>query len=489
MNTRPMTVVTGLLLAACALGTSAVADEADTEEPLRDLRRDIERIDSRNRADYGSRTNYLVRPGLLADRSKRTVTCYAEATAIRDDEPVEFFLIGPQSGHDYEAVARAHVSPGDVRQALLFLGMQPGRSVDADALRFWPKGERVIVHVAWTEEGVERQAGIEELVFDHKTGKPLDASGLVFTGSRYVEDRDGRQVLAADWYEPHSIAANYNERDSVLDVPRRAAQADMYRRQTLNPKLRLPTNCLLRVTLKPECEAGRRRVLDAAMHVSSATNRPAADLRDLTVRIEAPAESKPWPPKQPNGLAGAFEMFRKAVGSGRDPFVTLHLGSRLSLAVIHRLCTLLAAVEGEAGIRVDPPPTGDLHYRAFLPPESYRDREERIGQPWELHVGRAEDGGYTALLCHIEQIWREGKLRPDLDVTEVPLDGPSSLREEIDARGPGLAAIIVYAPGEMTYGHLMRFLRPMLATHPNIHVFLEDNGPPDGEAARPAAAP
>ena len=121
---------------------------------------------------------------------------------------------------------------------------------------------------------------------------------------------------------------------------------------------------------------------------------------------------------------------------------------------------------------MEPPATGRLYYMAFLPNEKFRDRDSRLAQPWELHFARA-DGRSRATLTQIEEVWKEDKIRPELRPHHVPVASPEVLRKEIDARGPGLPVILVFAPPDLAYEELLRFVSPMLSTHGAIHVFQE----------------
>lgn len=468
---------------ACILASGLGHGAGDTAETVRarHLAKVAESHEA-NQVKYKGSPDVLLLPGLLADRRAQQITCHAEATGIHHTEPVEFFLVSPESGHDYEAMAVALVKPGDVRKGLEFIGMTPGECVDFTQLHFWPKGERVVVTLHWDIAGESRKARIEELILDRDSQQTLPASGLVFIGGRFLEDPDsgGERVLSADRYDPFSIAANYNEGHSILDVPRQAAQGDMYRRQTLNPDLLLPTNQLIRVTFEPEYKDGRKRVMDVTLHVSAREDGTAMGLEDIAVRLDAPESAN----VQPTGdLAGLLKTFQRLVEEGHDPFVNLRTDDQLSLQSLRELCVLLRSIEGENGIRVGPPPEGRLYYRAFSPPDSYRDRNARIAQPWELHLALRE-GTLSAGLTQIEETWKDGELRPQLTVSDIPLGGPETLRNEIDKRGAKLAVILVYADKAITQGQLMSYITPMLPTHPTVHVFVGEGEAPAEPGAR-----
>ncbi|GAI08008.1 unnamed protein product, partial [marine sediment metagenome] len=167
-----------------------------------------------------------------------------------------------------------------------------------------------------------------------------------------------------------------------------------------------------------------------------------------------------------------LEKFAKMTETGHDPFVTLRFGDDLTLKAVHDLCVILSSIETEKGIRIEPPLPGHLYYKAFMPDESFRQREERISQPWELHLS-VENSKITGVLTQIEQIWKDGKVWPDLKVKDYPVADPEALRKELDNRGPGLPVVLVFAQSGVTYGQLTTFIKPVLSTHPTIHVFAD----------------
>ena len=56
-----------------------------------------------------------------------------------------------------------------------------------------------------------------------------------------------------------------------------------------------------------------------------------------------------------------------------------------------------------------------------------------------------------------------------------PVPGDILLRWLTPARSeaPDLAVLLVFAPGAMRYGDLKPYLSAVLATHPNLYVFVE----------------
>ena len=154
--------------------------------------------------------------------------------------------------------------------------------------------------------------------------------------------------------------------------------------------------------LEPEYTDGKQRIRDLELTVGVRTNRPGRAVGDLTFTVS--------PPGKPLGLTEMLAAFTGTVAQGHDPFVRIRFGPRCSLGALHEACKILASIESERGIRIEPPPDDQLYYRAFLPDEDMRDRDRRIMQPWELHLAATNDA-LQGTLVHIDETWRDGRIR------------------------------------------------------------------------------
>jgi len=405
-------------------------------------------------------------PRVLVDLEKHTVTFYAEATGNAPREPVEFFLIGKESGNAYEAIAVALADPGEINSGLLMLGLPPGRSTDPRATRFWPKGERVIM----TFNGIRA----ETLIRDARTGKPLATNGFVYTGSHMVPAEDGRApVLAAQTRPPFAIASNYNEPDSLLDVPWQAPQTAVYTHQVLNRDFLFKPGERLMVVIAPEYPDGKRRVQDLQLKIGIGgpiTNVPPS-MADVRFAVT----------KQTSGTnlleAATIEHltagFTAMIDDGRDPFVEVTIQPEMPLGLMRQTAAILKTIDSENGIRIEPPAPGELYYQAFLPNEAFRHHRDRFIQPWELHL----DATGTSVLTRIDEHWTHGEAKPDLTTEDIPVGSANDLLEILSTQNPDVRGIYVFTPPALSYGELMRMIRPVLPTHPHIHVYLEDMSP------------
>ena len=463
------------LLAARLLTAEALANEVNAPTSgAENAGERVERLFRENQERFAGNTNVLVRPGLTADRTRRCVTLWARTTGIGANDPIEFFLIGEESGHDYEAIAVSSAGAGDIHEALTFIGVEPGHPVRGNKLEFWPKGERVVARL--TCETANPPIGpvrLERLIWNRDTGAPMPETGLVFVGS-YRVDAPGLAMdgaYAADVSAPYSIASNYNEPTTVLDVPRRAPQGEVYNFQFLNPGYVLPTQALVTITMEPERPPGQRRVTDLFLDILPGPGASSNGLSAARMTVTGSGGTAFPGANDLNGVLAAFVRLRE---QDRDPFVVVRFDERLRLTTLRDLCRVLESVDTENGIRIEPPPPGHLYYRAFLPDPSYRNRETRFSQPWELALTRGEDG-VRGTLTEIKEIWKDdGSLRPELDVREQAVPTPEVLRETLARRGPGVPVILVLAQADLTYGDVMYYIRPVLDEYPTVHVFIPD---------------
>jgi hypothetical protein len=461
-----------MLLLAALLPCFANAQD-DTPTPWRQTNLAfVAAATTRNQDAAAKNADLFVRRGLLADRKERTVRLWAEATGIEGKE-TEFFLISERSGHDYEALAVAFAQPGDVRDALVFIGMTPGKPVDFRACRFWPKGERVRVIFNWTPPSIAgepvapRAVPAELLIFDKARKAPLPADGFVFTASRRVPlPQDPTQTgYAADLFDPHSIASTYNDPDTILDVPRQASKSAVYGWQVPNPDHRFGKGQLVEVLLLPERRDGSHRVRDLSLRVAPGEGANAPPRFTLT-GLDAP------PVFETRDVGALLGTFQSCTNRHQDPFVSFLPDPSLPLDQVRLVCAFLEMAENRAEIRMEPPAEGHLYYRAFLPDEKYRDRANWIVKPWELDLTRTAQGA-TGVVTTVAEKWEKENSEPALIIDTHPAASPEALRAFLAARKIETPVLVIHAPASLSYDTLSAYARAILSTHPTVWVFLK----------------
>jgi hypothetical protein len=412
-------------------------------------------------------TNLWVRPGLVADRAARTVRVYGESTSLNLGDPVEFLLIAEQSGKDYEALAVSFAQPGDVHRALEFIGLKPGATANPGDLRFWPRGERVTITFALAAtNGATTPIGrAESLTTDTRANAPLPETGFVFCGARWTNSLDDTLpatglVYTADVFSPNSIVSIYNEPNTVLDVPRRAPQHEVYTFQVPNPERRLPATRLLQITLAPEFPDGAQRLIDWTLRVRGLTNgMPAFSVTssDGSTALASAPES---------ALAAAIQA---ATRPGRDVFATLLIDDPLPLGTLTSACATVERLEDTLGLRVEPPPAGHPYYKTFLPNPAHRDPARRPMQPFELTLC-ATGAGATGVLSLVTEEWKEGASDPVYHPASWPVASPKDLLPPLAGKDVP-SVVLMFAPESMTYAQLRPYAAVAVEQRVILYVF------------------
>ncbi len=447
-----------------------------------------------NRKRFAGDTNILVRPGLVADKIARRVEVMVERTALGVNAPCEFTVIDESSDHGYEALLISFAKPGDVHRALQFIGAEAGESFDPDSLRYWPKGESFILSLVRTNGPALR---LEQLLVDRRTGRALREEGFLFTGSRMVASSEDprKQVYAADEYQPKSIVSLFNSTYSVLEVPYAAGKEAVYQNTVINPEHLLPEGALLTLLIEPASKGGLKRMKELVLRVEAARLTPA----QATNEVERLASLRPQLKdagavlNREETLISVIQTLAALDRKKHDYFVVVQFGDNIQLGQAQALARVLSTLDRDQGIRVEPPPTGQLYYRAFTPDRELMDREARLFHPWELALYET-NGQVSGQLLLVESVWKTNASRSELEFTELPVSSPQALRQALDAntdraRAAGQpakpAVIMVFAPSTLSYGQLIKFLNPVLSTHKVIHVYLDSPRPriPDGKAS------
>jgi len=436
----------------------------------------VARLQEHFAEESSGKDDLFLRYGLVASRSGRWVRIWAAPLDMALDAPVEFLLIGPQSGHDYEALARSFARAEDIHAALEFIGVPAGRPVDYRRLCLWPKGERVRVTYRWSDEAdvyfadrFTNQVRAERLIRDASTGRHLPLEDFVFVGSRWMPapgEATGR-VYAADAFDPQAIISDYNEPLTVLDVPYRAVDSEVYGTRVVNPEARLPADRLLDILLEPTWTAEGRRVVDLTLKVEPGTQDHS--LAGLNYGVTGSAW-KALP--DVSNLTDLLALFENLETAGHDIFLTVKPSRRLPVALVSRLYVFLWGLTGSHRLRLEPPLPGDLFWKAFLPPPGLMERADRIVQPWELHLGYGKQGVVTGSLERIVEDWGEGMAdsEPELTTNRFPVTEAGDMVHIIESDpSPGLF-MLVYCPEGMEYGEVLSFIRPILPDRPTIYL-------------------
>jgi len=463
-----------LMVLLMAGGLSAQAQEEDEHYGPRPSAVATSREhDKAARAAHAGNPDVLVLPGLVANRSTRQVEVLAESTGLGAGTELEFLLVDQDSSHGYEALLWSYAKPSDVHKALEFIGLKPGSPYNPAVLRFWADGDPVKLSVS-VDGGVP--VPIEEMVLDTETGTTLPEDGFVFTGSIKVPSPDGSgaSAYAADVYDPRSVASIYNEPAAVLDVPRQADKGELYGRQVVNPEAALAHGTLLTIMMEPG--AVGRAV--AAPCVALSLLYPAA-ATGVVFRLEG-ADDKVL--AESSELVPVLEQLSALRKGEVAPVLTLDLAASLPLGEILKPAVSLAMMETLGMLRIQPPPEGQLYYRAFVPQKEWMLPAGRPSQPWELHFLSRAAGGFTVAMALNEPVGSGTDPIPSFHRRVLPVADTAALRRQLDAdaqarvaqgKAPRPGVLLVFAPPSLTYGQALSFLASVLGTHGTIYIFVQ----------------
>lgn len=461
----------GLILALGFIGlanTAASAEDAAASKTFREtnLAR-AKGLDTNRQRDFGNQTNFFLRPGLIADRTNRTVRVSAESIALHKGDPVEFQLITTGSGKDYEAQAVAFASAADIHQALEFIGLKPGQCINPAALRFWPKGDRIRMTFRYAHPAsLFREVLAEQLVIDTRTGKTLPETGFVFTGSERgpAAGNGTGSVYSADAFSPGSIASLYNDPSTVMDVPRRASQNEVYTYQVPNPDLSLPPRALIEILLEPFYRDNTPHRFDYTLSVA-----PGKDA-ELVYSLNDVAGNTVNTNCTMNGLLATFG---RLTSPDRDVFVVFRPDDSLTLKPMPSLAQVLSSLDTERGIRLEAPPEGHLYFKAFLPNQSFRRREDRPAAAAELYLS-PHGTAITGNLVFVETVWKGDDTPATFTETRTPVPSPDKLAAALAAQEFPPSVMLIFAPESLSYGALRTFVAPLLKRHMILYVFRQD---------------
>ncbi|NLB68066.1 MAG: hypothetical protein GX804_00030 [Lentisphaerae bacterium] len=399
-----------------------------------------------NKEKYGNDSNYFVAHGLLANKREQTVQLDAYTTGVGPRDIAEFFIITVNSGHSYEALLVAQAKADDICKAVEFIGVPRGRGVNYRALRFWPKGERVLATVSI--EGSE-PVPLETMVRITETDEPLSTKGFVYVG----DQRDENDIFIGDSDGPGSIMSTYNEPITVFDVPRKAPQTEVYENYTVSENFPKIQDAWADIVLSPE----------------KRSEKSPKRLRDVTLAFSNKGVS--LDSADPVSIGSVLNELQKSSDEDqRDIHAELVWGNDLTISEIREISSLLSIIDVEGGICIGPPVKGQPYYKAFTPDEQWRERSDRYMQPCEL---RFDEKGEASIIG-IEEIWQDDQLRPELKTKTTPDVTVETLPQLVKENSPEYSpTVFVFAPKNLEYGKIAPFLEALPEEFFDIHIFME----------------
>lgn len=447
-----------LSFCATALFAAEIDSQPDPSDEIRlaDVLKSIEtRIDDTYRLAKQQNPDsnlVFVARGVRANRTTQTIEIDAHTTGLQSGDIAEFYLITINSGHDYEALLQTFATANDIRKAFDFLKIPTGRAIDYDSYTFWSRGERIEATVSFDNGSPQP---LMNFIRNKETGKPYPDPTFVYIGGTKSQDKD---ALDIDSSGPGSLISCYNEKLTLLDVPRTAVQEEVYEKNVLSKDAPQKPGVPALLVLKPE-------------------SRPAtAPHRIREVDFSLVKEGISLDGASPISIVDAVKRLNAYHTDGKqDVFLKVRWHDDVPVKDIQSLCGLLVKLDSAGqGIRIDAPPTGFPYAKAFLPRTEWRDRSKRFSQPCELRLADNEDGTQTATLVQITEEWKDEQIHPDLTVTEHPFAKPEDLPGLLEKYAPAnLNVLLVFVPGTLPYGTLRPYLNASNKTHSLVQIFVD----------------
>ena len=155
-----------------------------------------------------------------------------------------------------------------------------------------------------------------------------------------------------------------------------------------------------------------------------------------------------------------------------EVFVTVHPDNSTPLDSLQKMARLLNTLDNEKGIRIDAPPPGEPYFKAFIPNEQHRNRENRPEQAGELHL-HTSSGITTGELVWVDRAWKGDDSTPIFSETRIAITSPKALSATFAAKSEPPAVMLVFAPGTLRYGVLRDYIAPMLQRKMILYIFTD----------------
>lgn len=289
----------------------------------------------------------------------------ATATGVEKGTPIEFLFAGKDTDRDYETMFVLDEPVGDLCARLEKAGLPRGRATDRRACVLWPVGCRIQIEPALSR------------FVETKWPEGLSPAEFIYTGGTRNE-KGG--VVASDEM-PLAFCTLYSLAQSPIVFDGVYPQGDVYGAHTA--KVTLEKGARQTFTISWD-EKTLPRHLDVTFAPGTAAQRLG--------EIRAAAQR------------GALEVL-----ADFDPSLTVREATQIAQAL---------AVIDTVSVKLNGRRDGRLFFRAFLPPVSWRDRQQRLTQPFELTLGL--DGADT--LVFVEEDWTVEGNDPKLTPKTISFD-------------------------------------------------------------------
>lgn len=279
----------------------------------------------------------------IVDVENHAVSFNAVSTDCGLDADMEFFFVGPESDHDYESMFYTENSPKELADAFAKAGIPLGSPMDYGKCRFWPVGGVVTI-----------EPDIWSLVRDLRNERKAP---ILYTGGK----RNPDSTLDAQVAMPQAVFALYGCAQSLMQFDDSLPQSDTYGR--FRPAVKIPRGEVRKFTVKWK---------------------GASLIEKAELKLE------------PGNLASAIAELRKKCEGDVELDVTTVFSPELTVEEAKNIALALQTLDSFK-VKLNGFADGQFFYRAFLPLERWRDRSERLTQPYEVRIDAAGKPSLTVI--------------------------------------------------------------------------------------------
>ena len=341
-----------------------------------------------------------------------SISFTATATGVGKGTPLEFLFAGRDSDRDYETMFLLDESVEALCRRAEAAGLPRGRPASAADCVLWPVGCRVSVEPKMSE------------FVETDWPQGIASSDFVYTGGT----RDEKGVPVANAEMPLAFCALYSLAQSPVVFNGIYRQGDVYGAHRAKVAL----------------EKGTRRAFTLTW-----------DAKTLPAHLDVTFAP---------GTAGGQILKVKEAADRGDVDVCVSFDPSLTVREATRLAQTLSLVDS-AHVKLNGRPEGRLFYRAFLPDVRWRDRQQRMVQPFEATVG---DGDAADSLVFVEEDWTVEGDDPKLT--------PKRISFADAAAHPKTDTCFIYAGGDVRLARLYAVMEKMKgAKVRNWYVFAADS--------------
>ena len=326
-----------------------------------------------------------------------SLTFTATATGVEKGTPIEFLFAGKDSDRDYETMFLLDEPLGELCARLEKAGLPRGRAPSVADCILWPTGCAASFAPAMSD------------FIETKWPDGVTPSGFVYTGGT----RDEKGAAVAGETMPQSFCALYTIAQSPFVFNGIYPQGVVYGAHVA----------------KAELKKGERRTFTVTW-----------DEKSMPRRLELSFT--------PGAAAGLIRQVQEAASAG-DVEVLADLDPTLTVDEATKIAQALAVVDSPR-VRVNGRRAGRLFYRAFIPKVSWRERLQRLAQPFELTVGETPDADS---LVFVEEDWNVEGDDPKLTPKKIAF-ADAKKHERTDT-------CFLYAPKGMTLGRIYSAMEKM----------------------------